>query len=98
MLFGEGDICISPGRYIDNDTKVGFILFCNQEPRPIGSPGDVKAGTVVDVNDFPVVMKFRKIESIDVITILISSYHQLLQKQINLFVVQILIGKTIKMV
>ena len=67
MVFGEGDICISPGRYIDNDNKVGFIIFCNQEPRPIGSPGDVKAGTVVDVDDFPVVMKFRKIESIDVV-------------------------------
>ena len=67
MVFGEGDICINPGRYIDNDAKVGFILFCNQEPRPIGSPGDVKAGTVVDINDFPVVMKFYRKESIDVV-------------------------------
>lgn len=83
MLFGEGDICISPGRYMDNDERVGFILFCNQEPRAIGSPGDVKAGTVVDVDDFPVVMKFRKTESIDVIIKALNEAKDLMKVETN---------------
>ena len=67
MEFGTGDIGFNAGVIKEDDNKVGFILFCNQEPRPIGSPGDVKAGTVVDINDFPVVMKFYRKESIDVV-------------------------------
>ena len=64
---GTGDIGFNSGEYVESDEKVGVIIFYNQEPRPIGSPGDISTGTVVGVNDFPVVMKFHKVESIDVL-------------------------------
>ena len=46
---------------------MGFVTFCNQEPREIGKIGDVKLGEEYDIDDFPVVMKFNKKESIDVV-------------------------------
>ena len=68
MVFGTGDIGVNSGGYVESDEKVGgFVIFYNQEPRPIGSPGDISPGSVVGVNDFPVVMKFHKTESIDVL-------------------------------
>ena len=65
MEFGTGDIGINPGAIKEDDNKVGIIIFYNQEPRNIGDTGDIKAGTEVDINDFPVVMKFYRKESID---------------------------------
>ena len=67
IVFGTGDISVNSGVYRKSDNKIGAIIFYNQEPRPIGSPGDISTGTVVGVNDFPVVMKFHKVESIDVL-------------------------------
>ena len=67
MVFGTGDIGFNSGGYVESDEKVGVVMFYNQEPRPIGSPGDISPGSVVGVNAFPVVMKFHKTESIDVL-------------------------------
>ena len=67
IQFGTGDIGFNSGAIAESDNKVGIIIFYNQEPREIGSVGDIKAGTEVDINDFPVVMKFYRRESIDVL-------------------------------
>ena len=67
MEFGTGDIGFNAGAIKEEDEKVGIVIFYNQEARGIGSTGDVKAGEEVDINDFPVVMKFYKKESIDVV-------------------------------
>ena len=67
MEFGTGDIGFNAGAIKEDDNKVGIIIFYNQEPRNIGDTGDIKAGTEVDINDFPVVMKFYRKESIDVV-------------------------------
>ena len=67
MEFGTGDIGFNAGAIKEDDDKVGIIIFYNQEPRNIGDTGDIKAGTEVDINSFPVVMKFHRKESIDVV-------------------------------
>ena len=67
MQFGTGDIGFNAGAITEDDNKVGIIIFYNQEPREIGSIGDIRAGTEVDIRDFPVVMTFYKKESIDVL-------------------------------
>ena len=67
MEFGTGDIGFNAGVIKEDDNKVGIIIFYNQESRSIGDTGDIKAGTEVDINDFPVVMKFYRKESIDVV-------------------------------
>lgn len=67
MEFGTGDIGFNAGTIKEDDDKVGVIIFYNQEPRNIGDTGDIKAGEEVDINDFPVIMKFYKKESIDVV-------------------------------
>ena len=67
MEFGAGDIGFNAGAIKEEDEKVGIVIFYNQEARVIGSTGDVKAGEEVDINDFPVVLKFYKKESIDVV-------------------------------
>ena len=67
MEFGTGDIGVNAGAIKEDDDKVGVIIFYNQEPRNIGDTGDIKAGEEVDINDFPVIMKFYRKESIDVI-------------------------------
>ena len=67
MEFGTGDIGFNAGAIKEDDNKVGIVIFYNQEARNIGETGDIKAGTEVDINDFPVVMKFYRKESIDVV-------------------------------
>jgi len=67
MEFGTGDIGFNAGAIKEDDDKVGVIIFYNQEPRNIGDTGDINAGAEVDINDFPVIMKFYKKESIDVV-------------------------------
>ena len=67
MEFGTGDIGFNAGAIKEDDNKIGIIIFYNQEPRNIGDTGDIKAGEEVDINDFPVIMKFYKKESIDVV-------------------------------
>lgn len=67
MEFGTGDIGFNAGAIKEEDEKVGIVIFYNQEPRNIGDTGDIKAGTEVDINDFPVIMKFYRKESIDVV-------------------------------
>ena len=67
MEFGTGDIGFNAGTIKEDDDKVGVIIFYNQEPRNIGDTGDIKAGEDVNINDFPVIMKFYKKESIDVV-------------------------------
>ena len=65
MEFGTGDIGFNAGAIKEEGEKVGIVIFYNQEARKIGDLGDIKAGTEVDINDFPVIMKFYKKESID---------------------------------
>ena len=67
MEFGTGDIGFNAGVLKEEDDKVGVIIFYNQEPRNIGDQGDIKVGEEVDINDFPVIMKFYKKESIDAV-------------------------------
>ena len=65
--FGTGDIGFNAGAIKEEDGNVGIVIFYNQEARKIGDLGDVKAGEEVDTNDFPVVMKFYRKESIDAV-------------------------------
>ena len=67
MVFGTGDIGVNSGVYMESDNKIGAIIFYNQEPRPIGSPGDISTGKSLTPTTVPVVMKFHKTESIDVL-------------------------------
>lgn len=67
MQFGTGDIGFNSGAITEDDNKVGIVIFYNQGSREIGSVGDIKAGTEVDIRDFPVMMTFYKKESIDVL-------------------------------
>lgn len=64
MTFGSGDIGVNSGSI----NKTGIIVFHNQSARPVGTPGDIKAGTIVDLEKFEgVIMEFNKVESIDVV-------------------------------
>lgn len=65
MVFGTGDIGFNAGTYMENGKDVGLIIFYNQEAREIGAVADIKAGTPVNFEDFPVIMEFHRIESID---------------------------------
>ena len=65
--FGTGDIGFNAGAIKEEDDTVGIVIFYNQEARKIGAEGDIRAGESVDINDFPVVMKFYRKESIDVL-------------------------------
>ena len=67
MEFGTGDIGFNAGAIKEEDENVGIVIFYNQEARKIGDLGDIKAGEKVDINDFPVIMKFYRKESIDVV-------------------------------
>ena len=68
LEFGKGDICVNGGHFLGgNNERIGMVAFSNQAPRDIGSVGDIKAGQECKVGDFPVVMTFTKIESIDVL-------------------------------
>ena len=67
IQFGTGDIGFNSGAITEDGNRVGIIIFYNQEPREIGSVGDIKAGTEVDIRDFPAIMTFYKKESIDVL-------------------------------
>lgn len=67
MEFGTGDIGFNAGAIKEDDAKVGVIIFYSQEARNIGDVGDIRAGEEVNINDFPVIMKFYRKESIDVI-------------------------------
>lgn len=62
--FGTGDICMAP---IKSDEGGNMLGLCNQAPREIGSVGDYLKGDVVDLNEFPVILKFNKLECIDVL-------------------------------
>ena len=67
MEFGTGDIGFNAGAIKEEDENVGIVIFYNQGARKIGDLGDIKAGEKVDINDFPVIMKFYRKESIDVV-------------------------------
>jgi len=66
LEFGTGDICVAGGYIEQEKGRIGVVIFVNQEPREIGSPGIIKAGEV-NLDDCPVVMTFSKKESIDVV-------------------------------
>ena len=66
LIFGTGDIGFNPG-VIDDKYPIGVMVMYNQDPRTIGAPGDVRAGTTINIEDYPVVMNFHKTESIDVL-------------------------------
>lgn len=66
LEFGNGDICVAGGYTEDEDGKTGFVIFTNQEPRKVGSPGVIEKGEVY-LEEYPVVMTFSKKESIDVV-------------------------------
>lgn len=67
MVFGKGDIGFNSGVYLENDVMVGVLIFYNQEAREIGEVADIKAGTTVNFEDFPVIIKFNKVKSIDIL-------------------------------
>ena len=67
MEFGIGDIGFNTGAIKEDDDKVGIVIFYNQEAREIGATSDIKAGEKVNIDDFPVVMKFYRKESVDVL-------------------------------
>lgn len=67
LRFGIGDICINGGSIMENNKKIGIVVFSNQAPREIGTVGDKKAGQSYDLDEFPVTMTFAKPESIDVV-------------------------------
>lgn len=68
MIFGTGDIGINSGIYKDSSNKKMVItIFYNQEPRTIGDPADIAPGTKVNIDEFPILMEFHAVESIDVI-------------------------------
>lgn len=68
LEFGKGDICIAGG-YFENEKneKVGLVTFIEQEPRKIGEVGITTPNEKHKVGDFPVIMTFNKVESIDVV-------------------------------
>ncbi|HZJ98791.1 MAG TPA: hypothetical protein VFC79_02225, partial [Tissierellaceae bacterium] len=51
MEFGTGDIGFNAGVVKEEDSKVGIVIFYNQEARKIGDVGDIKVGEEVDIND-----------------------------------------------
>lgn len=70
LEFGTGDICVAGGYTETKGQRIGLVIFINQEPREIGSPGIIKAGEVnLDdyQDDYHVIMTFSKKESIDAI-------------------------------
>ena len=64
ITFGTGDVCIAPIQSADNENILGF---CNQAPREIGTVGDYLKGDEVEMEWFPVMLKFDKPECIDVL-------------------------------
>ena len=66
LEFGKGDICIAGGYSDNGDSKKGFVIFAQQEPREIGSEGAIKEGEV-NLEEYPIVMTFAKKESIDAV-------------------------------
>lgn len=66
--FGKGDICISGG-YFKNEKNenVGLVTFTEQEQREIGTVGIIKPNQEYEVGDFPIILTFKKVESIDVL-------------------------------
>ena len=74
LAFGEDDICITGG-YIRDEmlNKLGLVTFINQDVREIG-------GTSHLVGEFPIIMTFTKIESIDtLIEQLLSAKREMLK-------------------
>lgn len=68
LEFGSGDICVTGGHVINASGQVvGIATFSGQQGREIGKVGDIKAGQVYDLKEFPVLMTFAKPESIDVV-------------------------------
>lgn len=82
MIFGTGDIGFNSGMYMEKDRHIGIVTFYNQEPRKIGSAGDIKAGTMVNINDFSVAMKFHKVESIDALIKSLNEVKSIMLKNI----------------
>ncbi len=83
LEFGTGDIGLNAGSITKDNEVVGIIVFYNQEPREIGLPGDIKAGTEVDLNSFPVLMEFSKKESVDVIIKALQEVKQSMSQETN---------------
>ena len=65
MEFGTGDIGIAIG-HIDEDGEgwLPAITFHNQEPKEIGTEGDLDLTKTYPVTAFPVAMTFSNIESL----------------------------------
>ena len=63
---GKGDICVAGGVSKSLFEKVGFVIFSNQEPKPIGSSGVMKKGKI-NMNDYPVIITFENKECIDIV-------------------------------
>jgi len=63
--FGTGDICVNGGDTLQGD--IGIVAFANQDEREIGSHGKILAHMEYKHDDVDVLIKFTKIESIDVV-------------------------------
>lgn len=74
---GNGDICVIAGNIED----VGVVAFYPQEPRPIGSAGAIRADNPCDLDEFPLVMTFSNVESLDVVIEALQEVKELMIKQ-----------------
>jgi len=84
LEFGNGDICISYGYYINNeDKKINSLTFNNQSPREIWTEGDIKVGKKYKIKEFPVIMTFSKDDSIDVLIEALSNIKQSMKLEQN---------------
>lgn len=67
LEFGSGDIEVMPG-LIEDDFSVGAVCFMQkQSATPIGTHTDYQPNKVAQIEDTPVRMVFKKVESIDVV-------------------------------
>lgn len=81
LIFGTGDIGMNPGIYEEDGKTIGVMVAYNQDPREIGhNNADVKAGTTMIIDEYPVVLKFHKVESIDVVIHSLNEIKELMEQ------------------
>lgn len=66
VIFGTGDILVSPG-LLDIDEIVGVVCFSGNGTGVIGDRTEHHPATILDAEDTPIRLTFEKTESIDVV-------------------------------
>jgi len=75
LNFGKGDIAINSGHIKkENDVNLGILGFFNQDPRTIGSKAKIRE----DMEEYPVVLTFSKIESVDSVIRMLENMRKLM--------------------